>query len=333
MSRIGHPRTGDRSPEQEPVSAHRTHNGVVSDLRLALCQSLSGGDPKANLEKGLAACSRAADLGADIAILPEMWQIGYEPCPDDEAGRARWQGMAIPRHDPWLDAFRTAASDLNLAILATFLERWPGSPRNTALLIDRHGRDVLCYAKVHTCDWGMERALTPGESFEVARLDFEGGFIDVGVMICADREFPESARELMLAGAELILVPNACPMAGERTHQLRSRAFENMTAIATVNYSAPDQDGHSSLFDGMPFEQDRHPNGQPRDQLVFEAGGDEGVYLATLDLDALREYRGRETMGDAYRKPGAYRRLLSDQRGGSIFDRSDSRRGPVTTEG
>ena len=309
------------------------HNGAVTDLRLALCQSASGGDPQTNLEKGLAACSMAAGQGADIAILPEMWQIGYAPCPDDEAGRSRWQEMAIAHHDPWVNAFREAASDLDLAILTTFLEQWPGSPRNTALLIDRHGQDVLRYAKVHTCDWGMESALTPGESFEVARLDIEGGFVDVGVMICADREFPESARELMLGGAELILVPNACPMAGERTNQLRSRAFENMTAIATVNYPAPDQDGHSSVFDGMVFDQHGQPNGQPRDQLVFQAGDGEGVYLAPLDLDALREYRGRETMGDAYRKPGAYRRLMSDERGVPIFDRPDSRRGSVTTEG
>ena len=305
----------------------------MTDLRLALCQSASTGDPQANLEKALALRSRAAEEGADIAILPEMWQIGYAPCPDDEAGRARWQEMAIGRDDPWVSAFRKAASDLDLAILTTFLERWPGSPRNTALLIDRHGQDVLCYAKVHTCDWGMEKALTPGGSFDVARLDIEDGFVEVGVMICADREFPESARELMLGGAELILVPNACPMAGERTYQLRSRAFENMTAIATVNYSAPDQDGHSSVFDGMAFERDGHPNGQPREQLVFEAGEDEGIYLVRLDLDALREYRGRETMGDAYRKPGAYRRLMSDQRGGPVFDRSDSRRGPVITGG
>ena len=305
------------------------HNGTVTDLRLALCQSASAGDPQANLEKGLALCSRAAGEGADIAILPEMWQIGYAPCPDGDMGRTRWQEMAITRHDPWVSAFRKASCDLNLAILTTFLERWPGSPRNTALLIDRHGDDVLCYAKVHTCDWGMEKALTPGESFEVARLDFEGGFIDVGVMICADREFPESACELMLAGAELILVPNACPMDGERTNQLRSRAFENMTAIATVNYSAPDQDGHSSVFDGMVWEQQGHPNGQPRDQLILEAGNGEGVYLATLDLDALREYRARETMGDAYRKPSAYRRLMSDEKGLPVFDRSDSRRGSV----
>ena len=176
--------TGERGHPKRPVPVFGPHNGVVTDLRLALCQSASSGDPQANLEKGLAACSRAAEEGADIAILPEMWQIGYAPCPDDEAGRARWQEMAIARHDPWVSAFRKAASDLNLAIVATFLERWPGSPRNTALLIDRHGQDVLCYAKVHTCDWGMEKALTPGESFEVARLDIEGGFVDVGVMIC-----------------------------------------------------------------------------------------------------------------------------------------------------
>ena len=132
----------------------------------------------------------------------------------------------------------------------------------------------------------------------------------------------------MLGGAELILVPNACPMSGERTYQLRSRAFENMTAIATANYSAPDQDGHSSVFDGMVFEQ----GGQPRDQLIFEADDGEGVYLATLNLDALREYRGRETLGDAYRKPSAYRRLMSDQQGAPVFDRFDSRRGSVITE-
>ena len=302
-------------------------------MRLALCQLATGADPQDNLAKGLAACSKAAEEAADIAILPEMWQIGYERCPDDEAGRAGWQERAIGHDDEWLNAFRSAASDLNLAIVTTFLERWPGSPRNTALLIDRHGHDVLCYAKVHTCDWGMEKALTPGNLFDVARLELEGGFVDLGVMICADREFPESARELMLGGAELIVVPNACPMAGERTNQLRSRAFENMTAIATVNYSAPDQDGHSSVFDGMIYETTGHPNGQPREQLIFEAGNAEDVYLATLNLEALREYRARETMGGAYRKPGAYRHLKSDGQGVPVFDRPDSRRGAVVPEG
>ena len=54
-----------------------------------------------------------------------------------------------------------------------------------------------------------------------------------------------------------------------------------------MNYPAPDQDGHSSVFDGMVFEKSGQPNGRPRQQLVFEAGDGEDVYLATLDLEAL----------------------------------------------
>jgi len=69
------------------------------------------------------------------------------------------------------------------------------------------------------------------------------------------------------------------------------------------------------------------------DVIAVLAGDGEDVYLATLNLDALREYRGRETMGDAYRKPSAYRRLMSDEQGVPVFDRSDSRRGSVITEG
>ena len=224
-------------------------------LDIALCQLVSAGmDQEANLKKGLAACEQAAAQGADIAILPELWQIGYSSCPADRAGRDRWQQVAIDASDPWVTSFRDAASELQMAILTTFLQRWPGAPRNTALLVDRHGRDVLSYAKVHTCDFSMEAALTPGDSFDVALLDTGKGPVSVGVMICYDREFPESARELMLGGAEVVLIPNACPMAGERTGQLRSRSFENMTAMALANYASPQHDGHSSAFDGMAFE-------------------------------------------------------------------------------
>ena len=94
----------------------------------------------------------------------------------------------------------------------------------------------------------MERNLTPGDDFYVAELDTACGPVQVGGMICYDREFPESARILMLKGAELILVPNACPMEINRLSQLRARAYENMTAIATCNYpqTVPDCNGSSS---------------------------------------------------------------------------------------
>ena len=109
----------------------------------------------------------------------------------------------------FVSAFGELARELNMAIGVTLLERYEGGPRNTLVLFDRFGERQLTYAKVHTCDFDVERHLTPGREFPVCVLDTAVGPVRVGAMICFDREFPESARILMLNGAELILVPNA----------------------------------------------------------------------------------------------------------------------------
>ena len=128
-------------------------------------------------------------------------------------------------------------------------------------------------------------------------------------MICYDREFPESARILMLQGAELILVPNACPMEQNRLSQLRGRAYENMAAIATCSYPAgqPDCNGHSTVFDGVAYLPGLAGS---RDTCLLEAGEAPGIYLARLDLDQLRAYRAGEVHGNAYRRPEKYGLLL-----------------------
>ena len=124
-------------------------------------------------------------------------------------------------------------------------------------------------------------------------------------MICFDREFPESARILMLQGAELILVPNACPMEINRLSQLRARAFENMLAIATCNYpeGVPDCNGGSSVFDGVAYLPELEGS---RDTCILQAGGTEGIYVAELNLEQLRRYRETEALGNAYRHPKKY---------------------------
>ena len=98
----------------------------------------------------------------------------------------------------------------------------------------------------------------------------------------------------MLKGAELILVPNACPMEINRLSQLRARAFENMLAIATCNYpvTVPDCNGGSSVFDGVADPPDMEGS---RDTCILQADGREGIFVAQLDLEQLRSYRTRYT--------------------------------------
>lgn len=287
------------------------------ELTIALLQLLPTGTPEGQLTKGLAACREAKALGADIALFPEMWSCGYEIPQEEDALNA----LAVEADGPFVTAFAHLAKELNMAIAITFLEK-PGK-YNALRLFDRHGTPVLHYRKVHTCDFGDEHMLTPGEDFPVADLDTEKGSVKVGSMICYDREFPESARILMLKGAEVILTPNACPMECNRLCQLRGRAYENMLAIATCNYPAgkPDCNGHSTVFDGVAYLPDLPDS---RDMLLLEAPEEEGIYLATVDMDQLRAYRETEVHGNAYRRPEKYTLLTSlDKR--PPFLRSDFR--------
>ena len=289
-------------------------------LNIALLQIAPTDSLEGNLEKGTAACHRAKELGADIALFPEMWSNGYRIYgrPAEE-----WKAEAISAESEFVRAFGRLAGELDMAVGVTLLEAWEGGPRNTLLLFDRFGERKLTYAKVHTCDFDVERNLTPGEDFYVTDLDTARGPVRVGAMICYDREFPESARLLMLKGAELILTPNACPMELNRLSQLRARAFENMLAVATCSYpdSVPDCNGGSSVFDGVAYLPEAEGS---RDTCLLQAGGEEGVCVAGLDLDMLRAYRGREVHGNAYRRPKKYA-LLTDTRIDEPFIRANRR--------
>jgi predicted amidohydrolase len=293
-------------------------------IRVALLQMLSSQtDAAANLAKGDDFCRRAAAMGADIALFPEMWNTGYTYfSPKDPASRPALEQLAIGPDDPFITHFQNLAAELNLAIALTYLERWPEAPRDTLTLFDRTGRSVLTYAKVHTCDFDMEAMFTPGDDFYVAPLETAQGPVNIGAMVCFDREFPESARILMLKGAELILVPNACSMEQNRTAQLRTRAFENMLGVALANYAAPQENGHSMAFDPLAFDGEDGPS---RDTMVIQAGEAEGIFMAAFDLARIREMRAHEAWGNAYRKPRCYG-LLVEEQVQEPFIRKDARR-------
>ena len=276
----------------------------IALLQIAPCDSLNE-----NLKKGMGACRKAREMGADIALFPEMFSNGYRIYgrPVEE-----WQAEAIPADGEFVGAFGKLAKELNMAIGITLLERYDGDPRNALVLFDRFGERRLSYSKVHTCDFDVERNLTPGEDFYVTELDTACGPVKVGAMICYDREFPESARILMLKGAELILTPNACPMEINRLSQLRARAFENMLAVVTCNYpgTVPDCNGGSSAFDGVAYLPDLEGS---RDTCILQAGEEEGIYIARLDLEQLRAYRACEAHGNAWRHPKKYGLLVEEK--------------------
>ncbi len=273
----------------------------MKKLNIALLQLMPEKNTDGNLKRGIAACRKAKDMGADIALFPEMWSSGYA-IPQDISVLKK---LAVPANGEFVARFGKLAAELDMAVGITILESYEPLPRNTLILFDRHGRRTLTYSKVHTCDFGEECRLSRGEDFFVADLDTAVGSVQIGAMICFDREFPESARILMLKGAEVILAPNACPMEINRLSALRTRSYENMCAIATCNYpkGQPDCNGHSTVFDGVAWL--RNEPGS-RDMCILEADESEGIFLAGIDLDMLREYRSNEVMGNAYRRPDKY---------------------------
>jgi N-carbamoylputrescine amidase len=281
---------------------------------VALLQILPRGmDQEYNRRKGIEWCRKAKERGADLVLFPEMWNVGYAACPLDKAGKEQWEASAIDQSSDFFQSFVELAQELHLNIALTYLEKRDPKPRNTVSIINNQGEVVLNYSKVFICDFGKEElekehpnlnevgcdyACAPGNAFEVCALQTNEGAVSIGAMICADREFPEAAGELMLKGAELIIVPNACTWDELRGTQLKVRAFENFVGIAMANYPSPKDNGHSSAYHCVTWDR----QGNPQNTKIVEAGEEEGLYLATFDLDAIRDFQQREKWRLDYRK-------------------------------
>ncbi len=285
----------------------------MSAMKIALVQKRAvPNHPKRNLELAVRYIGEASCLGADLVLFPEMWSNGYAPPfdgafddptdPAFEKERKEWLENAVAIESGYVTAVKDAAAKYRIGVCATFLSKTEDKFQNTAIVIDRSGKILLNYAKVHTCDFSLEKLLQHGSEFQVC--DFEG--VQIGVMICYDREFPESARVLMLKGAEIILVPNACDMNPLRLNQLSTRAFENMVGVAMANYPGKGWGG-SCAFSPVVFDE----NGNCLDNVIIKADDVlEEILIAEFDMDRMRAYRERETWGNAYRKPEAYTDLV-----------------------
>ncbi len=251
----------------------------------------------------------AKKSGADIVLFPECFLTAY-CCPDiveellpleeleNDSEFINWCNSAVTEEEEHVLQIRKLAKELQIGVVITAFTKGEKYPRNTAFIIDRNGDIILKYSKVHTCDFDWERYLESGQEFKVC--EFDG--VNIGVMICYDREYPESARELMLQGAEIIFNPNCCGGMEPRLKELSVRAMENMVGVAMANPPAPGM-GRSAAFNPMVWGE----NGEVLDNTIIVAEEFfEGIVYAEFDIDVIRKYRENEDLGK-FRKPRAYK--------------------------
>ncbi len=165
---------------------------------------------------------QAVDRGADIVCLPEgatMYGTGrtYIQC-------------AEPIPGPSTEQLGKVAAKHNVYIVAGLLESDGPAVYNTSVLIDRNGKLVGSYRKVSLPREEIEGGVTPGKNFPT----FETDFGRVGMMICWDNQFPEPARQLAMAGAEVILMP----IWGGSETLTKARAIENQAYIVSCTYGS-----------------------------------------------------------------------------------------------
>ena len=239
--------------------------------------------------------TEAKKNNADVLLLPECFMTGYDLTIDNDA--------AISEGD--LAALCDKAKELGIGLVATALTKGNVKPQNAAFVIGKHGEILMKYSKVHTCDFADERVLESGTEFKVC--DFDG--VKIGIMICYDREYPESARILMLKGTEIILVPNDCVSMRPRLQALSTRAYENMCGVAMANPNGKNA-GNSCAYSPICWD----GNDECVDNTLLLADAEtEGLFYAEFDMDAIRQYREREMLGNTFRKVKAYSDLLSDE--------------------
>jgi len=236
-------------------------------LRVRVHQWASGLDPAANRAR----LGEALTPGADLVVLPEAFARDFGEAGSDVSR------FAEPVDGPFATELARVAEAAGSTAVAGMFETSgdPGRPFNT--LVVRGGIEAS-YRKIHLYDsFGYrESDRLTGGSTEPVVVEVAGW--QVGLMTCYDLRFPELARALVDAGAEVIVVPSAW-LPGERKVDhwrtlLAARAIENTCFVIGAAQPEPRYCGHSLVLG-------------PLGQVLAEAGGGEESLTATLDGDDL----------------------------------------------
>ncbi|HVX53184.1 carbon-nitrogen hydrolase family protein [Nocardioides sp.] len=240
-----------------------------STLDIALVQEAATLDPAENRAR----LEPLTPTGADLVVFPEVFARDFGKAGSDV------REYAEPLDGPFATEVGRVAAQRGTTIVAGMFERTDDLPFNTLVV---RGAVEASYRKIHLYDsfgYRESEALTGGAPTPVV-VDIGG--VPIGLMTCYDLRFPELARALVDAGAELIVVPAAW-VAGQRKVDhwrtlLRARAIENTVYVAAAAQPAPRYCGHSMVVD-------------PLGDVLVEAGDGAETVSATIGRERLDEAR------------------------------------------
>jgi len=183
-------------------------------------------DPETNWRVFEETVARHAGEKPDLIVTPECWLDGYAAAAKDWTPERFASIAQDEKTSPYIAKVRQMAEKYRTSILFGYTEAREGKFYNAALMIDKNGKTVGRYYKTHLQAHDLRFA--PGDDLPV----FDTDFGKAGVMICADRRWPETARVLRLRGARITLVPSYGMWHIDNEWWMRTRAYENENFLA-----------------------------------------------------------------------------------------------------
>jgi len=256
---------------------------MKDNFRIGLCQMKVVDDKKLNLDKAKEMIDRAAKEGAEMIILPEMFNCPYDTNKFKAYAESRGNSKS-------LKVVSNAAKNHGVYLIAGSIpELLDGKIYNSCFIFDKKGQILDVHRKMHLFDVDIpdiefkeSETITAGNRLTVVETDP----IKIGVAICYDMRFPELFRLMALKNADLMVVPGAFNMTTGPAHwktTVRARAIDNQTYVAAVSpasnkYLSYVAYGHSIIAD-------------PWGKVIGEAGYGEEIIYATIDIRYLKNVR------------------------------------------
>lgn len=264
-------------------------------LKAALVQYACDDDPAVNLERALAAIAEGAAAGARLVVLPELHNHRYFCRTEDPAAF----DLAEPVPGPSSARLAAAAREHQVVVVGSLFERRAaGVFHNTAVVLDSDGRLAGRYRKMHIPDdpdFYEKFYFTPGD-LGFTPIDTAVGRL--GVLVCWDQWYPEAARLMALAGAQVLIYPSAIGWGDgddelERGRQKmawqtvqRGHAVANHLPLLATNRVGVEGDDDARIhFWGASFA------AGPQGEILAEAGADSEVLLVEIDRDRTEALR------------------------------------------